>query len=121
VPRPGFTSPASYAAAPTWPALTRDGRITEFEVPDNPLAIASGSDGAIWITTLGGTGKNGLLRITTGGELRSFYVRQTCDGAVQGLLSAPDGSLLFTEAHGPVAVGRLDLNRLKRTGQLRAE
>ena len=97
--------------------IARQGALTEFPVEDRPVAIAAGSDGAVWVTTTGGSGDSGLVRVTSAGSTRLFYVRQACNAAVRGLTSAPDGSLLFTVANGPVAVGRLDLRELMRTGQ----
>jgi virginiamycin B lyase len=97
--------------------ITRDGAVRETRLTDRPLAIAAGTDGALWVTTFGGTGDNGLVRVTTHGNSRRFFVRQACQGAVNGLLSTPEGALLFTIADGPVAVGRLDLHQLARTGQ----
>ena len=98
--------------------MSTRGRITRFRLQDRPVAIAAGSDGALWVTTTGVSGKNGLDRISTQGRVRHIGIRKACSGAVQGLLNAKDGSLLFTEDNGPAAVGRLDIARLRRTGQL---
>ena len=63
----------------------------------------------------GGSQSDGLERVTTAGKVQRFYVRQTRTGAVHGLLSTSDGSLLLTEHGGPAAVVRLDVPALGRT------
>jgi streptogramin lyase len=100
------------------------GRITEYPVQDSPAAIVAGTDGGLWFNTFtdGRLGNvAGFGHVTTTGQVTEFYVHETCRANYHGLAVAADGALLFTEATGPVAVGRLDPEILYRTGVLGEE
>ena len=100
--------------------ITQRGRMDQFKVSARPAAIARDSTGAVWVTTVGGSGDNGVERITPDGDVRRFYVRKACLGTNHGFVSTTDGALLMTQANGPAAVVRLDLRQLRRTGQFAA-
>ena len=91
--------------------ITTEGSITHFPVaPANAAlqSIVTGPDGNLWVTQyiVGGSRlSNQVIRLTTGGQSKSFTVGIGPDGLCVG----PDGALWFTEA-GTGALGRLTVN-----------
>ena len=63
--------------------------------------IATGPDGALWITDSAGN----IDRLTTSGSL-TVYPIPTADGEPQGITKGPDGALWFTEYSGN-KIGRI--------------
>lgn len=101
--------------------IDRRGHIREYPVQyGNPASITRGPDGALWFTTAArdSIGSGGVGRIALDGRIDMFHVHTTCRGLTRGLISGPDGKLWFIEPDGPIAVGRLDPNRLIATGAL---
>jgi streptogramin lyase len=89
--------------------LTTAGVFTEYAVPAGfaPLAIATGSDGALWATLYhtGRTISDGILRIATNGAMTAFAI-PTLGAGPGGIAAGPDGNLWFTEM-GKNKVGKI--------------
>jgi len=66
--------------------ITPGGTITEFPVATFPSGVALGSDGNLWMPTVGG-----IRRVTPSGMVTSFAA-----GAPQAIASGLDGNLWFT-------------------------
>jgi streptogramin lyase len=102
--------------------ITASGRITEYRVREEPVSIVSGPDGALWFTTVAASAFDsvaGLGRITTTGRVDQFYVHKTCGGPPRSLVVARDGSIWMTMLYGPVALARIDVDRLAATRAFR--
>ncbi len=110
-----FTAGCAYSPCPSnyheaIGRITRDGVITEYELPSTtlpegnaPIGIATGPDGALWFTELRG---NKIGRITTAGVLTEYPLPLPANP--YGITAGPDGALWFTEPNpGEYAVGRI--------------
>jgi streptogramin lyase len=108
--------------------ITPAGRVTLWTTRGPPASIAAGPDGALWFTT-SSTAKEanfldalgsyaGVGRITTAGALREFPVRPVESTGYRALAAGPDGKVWFLEDQGPIALARLDPQRLAQLGQL---
>jgi virginiamycin B lyase len=72
-------------------------------IPDQPLEIVAGHDGALWFTELNG---NRIGRIAVGGEMREYPVPTPRSGPL-GIAFGPDNAIWFTESYAD-QLGRLD-------------
>ena len=89
--------------------ITPSGTITEFQVPAGE-SITAGPDGALWFSEVpsgpanGGwaTGKNGVGRITTSGQITTYPISENALGITRG----SDGNLWFAETSGS-KIGRI--------------
>lgn len=68
--------------------VTPTGAITQFPLPttDNVLMVATGSDGALWVSVQGGT----VFRVTTSGAVTNTY---TVGADGDGMALGPDGNI----------------------------
>ncbi len=89
--------------------ITRDGVITEYELPsttlpgNGPFGITTGPDGALWFTEISG---NKIGRITTAGVLTEYPL--PVPAGPYEIAAGPDGALWFTEPNpGGYAIGRI--------------
>jgi streptogramin lyase len=79
---------------------TATGGITEYPgAGDQPSAIASAPDGALWYTESGPT-SNAIGRITTGGVITNHFPLATPGAEPSDITRGPDGNLWFTEFLG---------------------
>ena len=73
--------------------------ITQYSTPIGssfPREIASGPDGALWFTEIGGLGGPRIGRIATNGTVTEYPI-PTASSAPFGIAAGPDGALWFTE------------------------
>jgi len=108
--------------------ITTAGRVTLWTTSEPPASIAVGLDGALWFTTTSTAREAAFLdvlgryadvgRITTSGALREFPVRPVDSTGYQALAAGPDEPIWFLEDQGPIALARLDPQRLAELGQL---
>ncbi|HXM43700.1 MAG TPA: hypothetical protein VN924_20870 [Bryobacteraceae bacterium] len=94
------------ATAETWINVTQYPLSNGVEYPEG---IALGSDGALWFTV----GTFYVGRITTGGVITLYSVRDCCGSYLGQITPGPDGALWFTAAFsyigatGTGAIGRI--------------
>ncbi len=93
--------------------ITMAGEITEFPIPagSEPLHIAAGPDGALWLTA---PGRNRIGRMATDGSYTEFPIPSS-DAEPSGITAGPDGAMWFTEAF------RNQIGRITTDGVVTAE
>jgi len=105
-------APCPYVDHPTIGRITRDGAITEYELPlptpslsHEGYGITTGPDGALWFGEFQG---HQIGRMTTAGVLTEYPL-----GAIEDpyeITAGPDGALWFTEPNpGGYGVGRISI------------
>src|SRR5579875_3716270 len=77
--------------------------VTHFPIPTAaavPVAIAVGSDGAIWFTEAPDPGTSKIGRVTTTGAFTEYSTGLTAGSLPVGITPGPNGTLFFTEFLG---------------------
>jgi streptogramin lyase len=96
---------SSGAAGSAFGRITRAGVVTEFQVPTpgaEPLGIAKGPDGNVWLTEFYG---NNIARVAPDGTVTEFPIL-TAASHPNGIVAGPDGNLWFTEQQAS-QIGRM--------------
>jgi streptogramin lyase len=81
--------------------VTPSGAVTEFNANGNPIAITTGSDGALWFLEYTA---NKIGRITTSGVVTNEFPVSPHDAGLGHITAGPDGNLWFTDG---AKVGRM--------------
>jgi virginiamycin B lyase len=108
----GCFNPCPSSYHPTIGRITRDGVITEYELPSaipapdyGPYGITSGPDGALWFAE---NRAQKIGRITTTGEVTEYPLPSPENP--QEITVGPDGALWFTEPNpGGFGIGRISI------------